>query len=163
MSTRLELVRDLLEFPELRWIDDYNLVPPILLAVGTFFLGSWLGHSYPALHTSGFQMLVWGFFISTVLLYHGTFCINSFTHLIGRRRFKTSDHSRNNLILALITLGEGWHNNHHRYPGSESQGMYWWEIDISHYTLTVLSWFGLVWDIRRYPERIYAEAQQGMA
>ena len=137
------------------------MVPPILLAVGTFFLGLFLQHAYPELQTSAWQMLVWGFFVSTVFLYHGTFCINSLTHLIGKRRFKTDDDSRNNLLLALITLGEGWHNNHHRYPGSERQGFYWWEIDISHYILKVLSWFGLVWDLREPPARIYEEAKAG--
>ena len=86
------------------------------------------------------------------------FCINSFTHLIGKRRFPSTDHSRNNLLLALITLGEGWHNNHHYYPGSERQGFYWWEIDISHYILTVLSWFGIVWNLRVPPARVYAAA-----
>lgn len=158
LNTRTELVKDLLEFPELRFLDKYNLAPPILLAVSTFYLGVFLQAYFPGLGTSGFQMLIWGFFISTVLVYHGTFCINSFTHLIGKRRFKTSDHSRNNLILALITLGEGWHNNHHYYPGSEKQGFYWWEIDISHYILKALSWFGLVWDLRTPPERVYQAA-----
>lgn len=159
IKPRLELVKDLLAFPEIRWLEKYNVLPAVLLGVATFFLGVFLEAYYPALNTNGPQMLVWGFFISTVLLYHGTFCINSFTHLIGSRRFKTTDSSRNNLILALITLGEGWHNNHHRYPGSESQGMYWWEIDISHYILKGLEKLGLVWDIRRYPERIYEEAK----
>lgn len=159
IQPRLELVKDLLAFPEIRWLEKYNVVPAVLLGAATFFLGVFLHAYYPALNTNGPQMLVWGFFISTVLLYHGTFCINSFTHLIGRRRFKTTDTSRNNLILALITLGEGWHNNHHRYPGSEAQGMYWWEIDISHYILKALSAVGLVWDLRRYPERIYEEAK----
>lgn len=163
IKPRLELVKDLLKFPELQWLDRNHVIPPIVLAVSVYFLGVWLEYAFPGLGTNGFQMLVVGFFISTVLLYHGTFCINSFTHLIGRRRFKTTDDSRNNFILAMITLGEGWHNNHHRYPGSESQGMYWWEIDISHYILKALSWMGLVWDIRRYPERIYREAETGAA
>jgi stearoyl-CoA desaturase (delta-9 desaturase) len=158
LETRKELVKDLLEFPELELLERYNVVPPILLGVATFFLGYWLGIAYPALGTSGMQMLVWGFFISTVLVYHCTFCINSFVHLIGRRRFKTTDSSRNSLFFALITLGEGWHNNHHYYPGSERQGFYWWEIDISHYVLKVLSWMGLVWDLRTPPERVYAAA-----
>lgn len=156
---RLKLVRDLLAFPELRLLEKYNTVPPILLAIATYFLGTYLAQSYPSLGTSGPQMLIWGFFISTVLVYHGTFCINSFTHLIGKKRFATTDSSRNNLILALITLGEGWHNNHHYYPGSERQGFYWWEIDISHYILTVLSWFGLVWGLRTPPEKVYKAAQ----
>jgi stearoyl-CoA desaturase (Delta-9 desaturase) len=160
LHTRYELVKDLLAFPELRLIDKYNIIPPVLLAVCTYYLGAYLESSYPSLGTSGFQMLVWGFFISTVLLYHGTFCINSLTHLIGRRRFKTTDSSRNNLILALITLGEGWHNNHHYYPGSEQQGFYWWEIDISHYILKILSWFRIVWDLRVPPQRVYEVAHK---
>jgi len=159
VETKTELVKDLLKFPELRWLDRFYGIPPLLLAVGTFTLGVLLNYNYPSLGTSGFQMLVWGFFVSTVLLYHGTFCINSFTHLIGKRRFQTADDSRNNWLLALITLGEGWHNNHHRYPGSERQGMYWWEIDISHYIVVILAKLGLVWDVRTYPERIYAEAK----
>lgn len=155
VSPRPELVKDLLKFPELRLLERFNLVPPILLAVSMFFLGTWLEHAYPALGTTGFQMLTWGFFISTVLLYHGTFCINSFTHLIGKRRFPSTDCSKNHWLLALITLGEGWHNNHHYYPGSERQGFYWWEIDITHYTLKVLSWFGIVWNLRVPPQRVY--------
>lgn len=158
VDSRPELVKDLTKYPELCLLEKYNLVPPILLAVGMFFFGGWLQVAYPALETSAMQMLVWGFFISTVLLYHGTFCINSFTHLIGKRRFPSTDSSKNNLFLALITLGEGWHNNHHYYPGSERQGFYWWEIDISHYILTVLSWFGLVWNLRVPPARVYAAA-----
>lgn len=161
LSPRLELVKDLTRFPELRLLEKFNVVPPILLAVSMYALGGLLNIVYPELGTSAFQMLVWGFFISTVLLYHGTFCINSFTHLIGKRRFKTTDSSRNNLVLALITLGEGWHNNHHYYPGSERQGFYWWEIDISHYILTVLSWLGLVWNLRVPPERVYEVARGG--
>ncbi len=160
VKTRIELVRDLMAFPELRWLDRYNIIPPVVLAVLVFYLGVWLEYAYPGLHTNGFQMLVWGFFISTTLLYHGTFCINSFTHLFGSKRFKTTDESRNNLLLALITLGEGWHNNHHRYPGSERQGFYWWEIDISHYILKFLEKLGLVWDLRIPPARIYEEAEQ---
>jgi stearoyl-CoA desaturase (Delta-9 desaturase) len=158
LEPRLELVKDLTAFPELRWIERFNLIPPVLLGVFTFFLGVALNAWFPSLGTNGLQMLVWGFFISTVLVYHGTFCINSFTHLIGKRRFKTTDSSRNNLILALITLGEGWHNNHHYYPGSEKQGFYWWEIDISHYILKCLSLFGLVWNLRVPPERVYRAA-----
>jgi len=161
IEPRLDLIKDFLKFPELKFIDNYHLIAPILLAVSTFFLGVFLNAYFPGLNTSGMQMLVWGFFVSTVLLYHGTFVINSFTHLIGSKRFKTSDDSRNNFWLALITLGEGWHNNHHRYPGSERQGMYWWEIDISHYILKVLSWLGIVWDIRTHPKRIYEEAEKG--
>lgn len=160
LDGRPDLVKDLLAYPEIRWIDKYHLLPPIALGVFTFFLGVFLEAYFPALGTSGMQMLVWGFFVSTTLLYHGTFVINSLTHYIGNRRFNTSDNSRNHWLLALITLGEGWHNNHHRYPGSERQGFYWWEIDISHYILKVLSWFRIVWDLREPPERIYEEARE---
>lgn len=159
IDTRKELIKDLLKFPELRFLEKYHLVPPMLLAVGTYALGAYLEANFPSLHTSGLQMLVWGFCISTTLLYHGTFTINSLAHLIGKKRFVTGDDSRNSLILALITMGEGWHNNHHRYPGSERQGFYWWEIDMSHYVLKVLSWLGIVWDLREPPERIYEEAK----
>ncbi|NBW39782.1 acyl-CoA desaturase [bacterium] len=159
IHTRHELVKDLTKFPELKLLDAYNWIPPTALGFFCFYLGVALDHFFPALGTSGFQMLMWGFFVSTVLLYHGTFCINSFTHLFGSRRFQTTDDSRNNLLLSLITLGEGWHNNHHRYPGSEKQGFYWWEIDITHYILKCLSWFGIVWDLRVPPQRIYDEAK----
>ncbi len=159
IDSRPELVKDLTKFPELRWLDKYYMIPPAILGALTYFLGAWLQTAHPELGTSGPQMLIWGFFISTVLTYHGTFCINSFTHLIGKRRFPSTDSSKNHWLLALITLGEGWHNNHHYYPGSERQGFYWWEIDISHYILKVLSWMGLVWDLRTPPPRVYEAAQ----
>jgi stearoyl-CoA desaturase (delta-9 desaturase) len=158
LEPRPELVKDLLKFPELRLLEKYNLLPPVLLGIGTFVLGVWLEHAYPQLGTNGLQMLTWGFFISTVLVYHGTFLINSATHLIGSRRFASGDCSRNHWLLALITLGEGWHNNHHYYPGSERQGFYWWEVDVSHYILKCLSWFGIVWDLRTPPARVYEAA-----
>lgn len=158
LQPRPELVKDLLAFPELRWLERWNVLPPILLAVTTYALGAYLESAAPSLHTNGLQMLTWGFFISTVCTYHGTFCINSFTHLFGKTRFRTTDSSRNSLLLALITLGEGWHNNHHYYPGSERQGFYWWEIDISHYVLVLLERVGLVWDLRVPPPRVYAAA-----
>ena len=158
LRTRLEAVPDWVKFPELRWLEKWHLVPAVLTAVGLFVSGVLFRKYAPFLHTNGWQMLGWGFFVSTVALYHGTFCINSLAHLIGKRRFKTKDTSRNSFLLAMITLGEGWHNNHHRFPSSERQGYYWWEIDFTHYALTVLSWFGLVWDLRRPPAELYLEA-----
>ncbi|MGE3802294.1 MAG: acyl-CoA desaturase [Candidatus Kapaibacterium sp.] len=153
-----ESVRDLAKYPEIRWLQRYNVVPGILLGIGTFVLGEILAHTSPELGFNGLQGLTWGFFISTTLLYHATFTINSLMHKIGRRRFETDDESRNSLILALITFGEGWHNNHHRYHASERQGFYWWEIDLSHYGLVMLKWLGLVWDLKTPPKRIYEEA-----
>ncbi len=158
IDTRYELVKDLMKFPELRFLDRNHLIPPIGLMVGLGALGYLLQLHYPSLGTSPGQLLVWGFCISTTLVYHGTFLINSLAHVVGTQRFETGDDSRNSFWLALVTLGEGWHNNHHRYPGSERQGFYWWEIDISHYLLKGLAALGLVWDLREPPQRIYREA-----
>jgi stearoyl-CoA desaturase (Delta-9 desaturase) len=155
-ATDWALIPNLVKYRELRLLDKFYHVPPALLAVSMYLLGAALERYAPGLGTSGWQMLVWGFFVSTVLLYHGTFSVNSLAHLFGSRRFETKDDSRNNLFVALITLGEGWHNNHHHYPSSERQGFYWWEIDVSHYTLRVLSWMGVVWDLRAPPSHVTA-------
>jgi stearoyl-CoA desaturase (delta-9 desaturase) len=152
-TTDRKLIPNLIKYRDLRLLDRYYSLPPALLAGSAFLLGSALQHYAPGLGTSGWQMLVWGFFISTVLLYHGTFTVNSLAHIFGSRRFATNDNSRNNLFVALITLGEGWHNNHHRYPSSERQGFYWWEVDVSHYALRALSWLGVVWDLRTPPTK----------
>ncbi|MDT5158369.1 MAG: hypothetical protein QOH51_2726 [Acidobacteriota bacterium] len=149
--TDRKLIPNLLKYADLRFLDRYYSLPPLLLAVSMFLLGAALERYAPSFGTSGWQMLIWGFFVSTVLLYHGTFTVNSLAHIFGSRRFATDDNSRNNLFVALITLGEGWHNNHHHYPSSERQGFYWWEIDVSHYTLRALSWLGIVWDLRTPP------------
>lgn len=154
-----KLVRDLEQYPEVRWINRYYIWLAVAMAAALFGVGTYLASAAPHLGTDGPQLVVWGFFISTTLLYHGTFTINSLSHMFGSRRFDTSDDSRNNFILALITLGEGWHNNHHRCLSSERQGFYWWEIDISHYILKGLSWFGIVWDLRTPPQKVYDEAR----
>jgi stearoyl-CoA desaturase (delta-9 desaturase) len=149
--TRVELVPDLAKFRELRFINRFYLLPPALLAVALFLLGLALGRYYPAAGTSGAQMLVWGFVVSTVVLYHGTFTVNSLAHVFGRRRFDTRDNSRNSFLVSFITLGEGWHNNHHFFPASERQGFYWWELDVSHYILRALACMGVVWSLRTPP------------
>ena len=153
----MQRVRDLQTFPELRFLDRFDIAIPVLLAVGMLKLGQYLNSHSPELGTSGFQMLVWGFFISTVACYHGTYTINSLSHVFGRQRYATRDHSRNNWLLALITLGEGWHNNHHHYPVSTRQGFYWWEIDITYYLLKVMSWLGLIWDLKAVPQAVRAD------
>lgn len=150
-DTNYKLVPDFVKYPELRFLDRFYLLPPTLLAVALWLLGAFLGRYAPYLGTSKWQLLVWGFVVSTVMLYHGTFTVNSLAHKIGRRRFDTGDGSRNSFLVTLITLGEGWHNNHHFAPQSERQGFYWWEIDIPHYILKGLSWSGLVWDLRAPP------------
>ena len=156
------LVKDLAIYPELRMLDRYHFVPPLLLLGGTFILGALLNEYFPGLKTNGLQMMTWGALISTVLLYHCTFAINSLAHIFGTRRFKTNDESRNSLLLALLTLGEGWHNNHHRYPGSERQGFYWWEVDVTHYLLKGFSMLGVVWNLRAPPARIYEEGARAL-
>lgn len=153
-------VRDLAKYPELVWLNRFDIVVPILFAAAVFGLGIVLEYAAPGLHTSGLQLLVWGFFLSTTALFHGTSCINSLAHLMGRRRFRTSDDSRNSFILAIVTLGEGWHNNHHRYMSATRQGFYWWELDITYYMLKALSWTGFIWALKSVPESIYREAAQ---
>ena len=149
--TPLKYVRDWHRFPELRALERLNWAPTLLLAVGTFVLGEWLSSQFPQLGTNGPQLLIWGYVISTVVLYHATYTINSLAHRFGRQRFETGDDSRNNFWLALLTLGEGWHNNHHHYPTSARQGFYWWELDLSYYGLILLARLGLIWDLRPVP------------
>jgi stearoyl-CoA desaturase (delta-9 desaturase) len=147
----LKCVRDLMKYPELQVLDRFDILVPVVFAVAIFFLGVILKHTAPELGTTGWQMLVWGFFISTIACYHGTYTINSLSHVFGRKRYLTGDESRNNWFLALITLGEGWHNNHHHYPSSCRQGFYWWEFDVTYYLLKVMSWLGIIWDLRAVP------------
>ena len=153
-------IRDFARFPELVFLNRFDIVVPVLFATGLFFLGRGLEHAAPALHTNGAQLLVWGFFISTTTLFHGTSCINSLAHLLGEQRFNTRDDSRNSFILSLITLGEGWHNNNHRYMSATRQGFYWWEVDITYYILKGLSWTGFIWNLKPVPQSIYDEAEQ---
>lgn len=126
-------------YPELLWLERYYLAPPTIMAVSLFVVGGW-------------SWLFWGFFFSTFLLWHGTFTINSLCHLWGRQRYQTGDTSRNNLFLSVLTMGEGWHNNHHHYPSTANQGFFWWEIDPSYVILRALALVGVVWDLRTPPE-----------
>ena len=153
-ATRLDKVQDFARYPELRFLDRYDVLIPTLLAVSLFVLGETLALHLPEAGTNGWQLVVWGFVISTVVLYHITFTINSLAHSVGHRRFATRDDSRNNLVLAVLTFGEGWHNNHHFYPGSARQGFAWWEFDITYYLLRLLQSLGLIWDLRPVPERV---------
>lgn len=146
--TRMEWIRDFAAYRELRWLDANHYVAPVSLGVALFLLGAWLAAAYPELGTNGPQLVVVGLLCSTTLLYHCTFAVNSIGHTVGSRRYVTRDNSRNSFWLALMTAGEGWHNNHHRYPASERQGFYWWEIDLTHYGVVLLSWLRIVWDVR---------------
>ncbi len=137
-ETNLSLIPDFAKFPELRWLDRNQYAPVLVYALATWAFFGWTG-------------LFWGFFLSTVFLWHGTFCINSLTHVFGRRVFPTGDTSRNSFLLALVTMGEGWHNNHHYYPSSAAQGFLWWQIDPSYYLLWLLARVRLVRGLRPAP------------
>ena len=133
-ETDYSRVSDLARYPELRWLNKWHVVPSVVLAVALFFIGGW-------------HALLWGFFVSTTLLWHGTFTINSLSHIWGKRRYSTTDDSKNNPVLAIVTMGEGWHNNHHYYPRSVRQGFRWWQIDMTYYVLRSLALVGIVWDL----------------
>jgi stearoyl-CoA desaturase (Delta-9 desaturase) len=154
---RFELVADLMRFPELRFLDRFDIVVPILSLFGFYGLG--VGLAGLGLETSGWQIVIWGFSISTIVTHHVTFSINSFAHRSGTRSYDTADDSRNNLLLSLLTFGEGWHNNHHRYPASVRQGFHWWQIDLSYYTLRVMAALGLVWRLNPVPASVIAQGR----
>jgi stearoyl-CoA desaturase (delta-9 desaturase) len=146
-ATDYDRVKDLAKFPELVWLNRWKHVPPAIYGALMFLAFGWEG-------------LLWGFLISTVVLYHGTFTINSLAHVIGRRRYETSDTSKNSFWLAVITMGEGWHNNHHYYQSTANQGWFWWEIDLSFYLLKAMSWVGLVRELRLPPQRVLDAAKR---
>jgi len=152
-ETNFSAIKDFASFPELRWLNRFHLVPFFTLLAVLFAIG-------------GLPWVVWGGIIPTVALWHGTFTINSLTHIFGKRRYLTTDMSRNSFLLALITCGEGWHNNHHFHQNTANQGWFWWEIDLTFYVLKVLSWFGVVSNLRLPAEQTrlahlkYTDAQR---
>ncbi len=152
--TRWKNVKDWSRYPELVFLDRFDTVVPLLYAASMFGVGVLLELLAPNLGTNGWQMLVWGFVISTVVLYHATFTINSLAHRFGKKNYATKDQSRNNFWLALLTFGEGWHNNHHYYPRTVRQGFQWWEVDLTYAILKLLSVFGLVWDMKTVPAKV---------
>ncbi|WP_428992430.1 acyl-CoA desaturase [Rhodanobacter denitrificans] len=157
--TDLARVPDLAKFPELRWLDRFDIAIPVLLAMALYGLGTLLQHVAPQLGTTGGQLLTWGFFVSTIVLFHATVTINSLAHRFGKRRFDTKDDSRNNVWLALLTFGEGWHNNHHFFPGSSRQGFRWWEVDLTWYGLKLMSALGLVHGLKAVPAWVLARSR----
>ena len=146
-ATDFARIEDFARYPELKLLHYLELAPAFLLAVLCFFLAGWPG-------------VVVGFMWSTVLVYHSTFCINSLAHLSGAKRYVTGDDSRNNWLLALLTMGEGWHNNHHAYQSSARQGFRWWEFDPTFYILWTLSRVGVVWDLKTPPEQVVRNEQR---
>jgi stearoyl-CoA desaturase (delta-9 desaturase) len=145
--TEYDEIKDFARYPELRFLNKHDWIGPWSLGVACFLIGGWSG-------------LVIGFFASTIVLWHSTFLVNSAAHVFGRRAYDTSDTSRNSLLIALMTGGEGWHNNHHRYPSSARQGFRWWQIDTTYYGLLALARLGIVRDLREPPARILDEARR---
>ncbi|HET6158058.1 MAG TPA: acyl-CoA desaturase [Dongiaceae bacterium] len=143
----LTKVADLTRYPELMWLKKLELLPAIVTAILCFLIAGWSG-------------LVVGFLWSTALVYHATFCINSLAHVHGNKRYVTGDDSRNNWFLAILTLGEGWHNNHHAYQSSVRQGFRWWEVDPAYYVLRAMAVVGLVWDLKTPPEHVVRNEQR---
>ena len=161
-------VADFGKFPELRFLDKYYWIPTVTYAAIMFFAGGILGSSpEKSFGIAGLSALVWGYALVLLAQYQASYCVNSLAHVYGSRRFETTDHSRNNFWLAIITLGEGWHNNHHYCKSSCRQGYKWWEIDMTFYMLTMLSWVGIVKDIRPFRTEnnkgVIVEAHEGMA
>lgn len=156
-------VKDFAAFPELIFLNRYDFFVPVVFGIALWVLGAALEAWAPGLGTNGPQLFVWGFFVSTVVLLHGTLFINSLAHMMGRQRFKTGDESRNSAVLAVITMGEGWHNNHHRFSHSARQGFYWYEIDMTWWILKAMASVGLIWDLKIVPAHIYEEAKRGFA
>ncbi|MCS6894351.1 MAG: acyl-CoA desaturase, partial [Deltaproteobacteria bacterium] len=152
-------VKDLARFPELVFLDKYYYIGPAILVIFLILLGNYFVSVNPQTPLTPLNLVVYGFFVSTTLLYHGTFFINSLCHMIGKQRFNTGDESRNSFLMAIVCLGEGWHNNHHYYPSSERQGFYWWEIDPTHWGLKLLQFLGLVWDIKKPPKEILSKRE----
>lgn len=144
---------DFSKYPELRFLDNWWIIPVVSWAVACFAIGHFTG-------TGAYHMLVWGFFVSTFILQNATYTINSLAHIWGKRRYHTGDTSRNNWVLAFFLLGEGWHNNHHKYQQAARNGFYWYEYDFTFYGIKLLSWLGLAWDLKPVPEKILEEGRR---
>ena len=158
LPTFLKEIPDWVKFKELRLINRYDWIAVLFLALGCYFLGEWA--TFEAwTGMNGLSMLAWGFFLPTVLLYHATFSVNSLTHMFGKKKYETGDESRNNWFVSIITFGEGWHNNHHFFPGSARQGFSPWEIDPTYYGLRLLSFLGLVSNLRPVPAWVKEKAK----
>ena len=158
-ATNYGAIPDFARYPELMWLNRMDWVVPVLLFTGLWFFGDWAAAARPEWGTTGLQMMVWGGCISTVAVYHATFCVNSLCHLFGTRRYDNDEQSRNNWLVALLTFGEGWHNNHHRYPAAARQGFRWWELDVTYHILRLMSLLRIVRDLKPVPQRILDEGK----
>ena len=157
--TNYQVIPDLKKYPELVFLNRFDQIVPFIYGLIMISLGAILEIFAPSLNVTMWQFFVWTFFISTTVLLHGTLFINSLAHVWGNRRYETKDDSRNSFLLSIITLGEGWHNNHHRYPHSARQGFRAAEIDFTYYGLKALSWLGLIWALKPVPSKVKEEGQ----
>lgn len=139
-ATQWDNIPDWRGKPELAFLDRNHILPPILWGLALYALG-------------GAPWVVWGMLVATVGVWHGVFSINSLAHLFGTRDYETTDNSRNNPLVAVLTLGEGWHNNHHHYQTSARHGWTVWQFDPTWWGLKLLQALGLIWDLREVPER----------
>lgn len=156
--TNYSRIKDLSSYPELVFLNRFDSLVPALTAAAIYALGAVLESAgWPI--TAG-QALIWGYVVSTLVLFHATATINSLAHLFGSRRFETADNSRNNVWLALLTFGEGWHNNHHHYPHSARQGFQWWEFDLTYYLLHLMRFTGIIHDLKPVPRHLTRSRQR---
>jgi stearoyl-CoA desaturase (delta-9 desaturase) len=155
VPARRELVKDLDQFSELRFIDRYAYAVILGYALLSYLLGEVWRRVDPGAGTSGGQLVVWGSIVSTVCVYHSVWSANSFCHRFGTRRFPTRDDSRNNFLVSLVTFGDGWHHNHHYCPYSARHGFRWWELDVNYLILRLLAYLGVVWDLRLPPKAVH--------
>ena len=160
MSVNVERVRDLAIYPELRWLETWYHLPSAAIIAALAGLGNYLDANYPALGTNAWQMVVWGFFVKAFVVWQLTFAVNSLLHMRGSRRFNTGDDSRNGAFwVGLITLGDGYHNNHHRSPAAARHGFYPGEIDLTYQLIRLLALFRLVWDVKEVPANVLVEGR----
>lgn len=129
-------------------MDRLWFLPPLLYLALLFIWG-------------GVSAMIWGYLLPILIQFQITYLVNSACHLWGGQPFHTDDTSRNNVVVALLTLGEGWHNNHHRCQFSARQGFFWYEIDVTYWVICALERLGIIWDVKRPPARIYAERSKG--
>jgi stearoyl-CoA desaturase (delta-9 desaturase) len=158
MATDYDRIKDYAKYPELMFLNQYDWVVPAVFGLSMIGLSLLVNQAWPTVFTHPMQFFIWGFFVSTVMLYHGTFSINSLSHVFGKKRYTTTDDSKNNWFLSIVTMGEGWHNNHHYFPSCVRQGFYWWEWDPTYYILKAFSWVGIIWDLNPVPQKAYNKA-----
>jgi stearoyl-CoA desaturase (delta-9 desaturase) len=147
-DTEWSRIDDLAHYPELRLLNRFSTVPPIIAGAAVWIF-------------AGPAMFVWAGLVATVLEWHTLFIANSLCHMFGWKRYPTSDNGRNNPFFALLLLGEGWHNNHHYYPGAARQGFFWWELDPTYYSIRFFQFLGLVRNVREVPPRVLVAGSGG--